>query len=76
MNIKIGILNVPKHDNKHDLIHFVTILETQPGVVSYNNYYDQSERLVFGPSPAYDDGSVVMGATMGSFFGKLMGSFL
>ena len=21
---KIGILNVPKHDNKHDLIHFVT----------------------------------------------------
>ena len=26
MNIKIGILNVPKHGNKHDLIHFVTIL--------------------------------------------------
>ena len=25
MNIKIGILNVPKHDNKHDLIHFVTM---------------------------------------------------
>ena len=25
MNIKIGILNVPKHCNKHDLIHFVTI---------------------------------------------------
>ena len=25
MNIKIGILNVPKHDNKHDLIHFVTL---------------------------------------------------
>ena len=24
MNIKIGILNVPKHGNKHDLIHFVT----------------------------------------------------
>ena len=24
MNIKIGILNVPKHDNKHDLIHFIT----------------------------------------------------
>ena len=24
MNIKIGILNVPKHCNKHDLIHFVT----------------------------------------------------
>ena len=24
MNIKIGILNVPKHSNKHDLIHFVT----------------------------------------------------
>ena len=24
MNIKIGILNVPKHWNKHDLIHFVT----------------------------------------------------
>ena len=26
MNIKIGILNVPKHGNKHDLIHFVTTL--------------------------------------------------
>ena len=24
MNIKIGILNVPKHDNEHDLIHLVT----------------------------------------------------
>ena len=24
MNIKNGILNVPKHCNKHDLIHFVT----------------------------------------------------
>ena len=24
LNIKIGILNVPKHCNKHDLIHFVT----------------------------------------------------
>ena len=24
MNIKIDILNVPKHCNKHDLIHFVT----------------------------------------------------
>ena len=29
MNIKNGILNVPKHGNKHDLIHFVT----PPGVV-------------------------------------------
>ena len=28
MNIKIGILNVPKHCNKHDLIHFVTQLTT------------------------------------------------
>ena len=25
MNIKIGILNVPKHGNKHDLIYFVTV---------------------------------------------------
>ena len=25
MNIKNGILNVPKHGNKHDLIQFVTI---------------------------------------------------
>ena len=25
MNIKIGILNVPKHCHKHDLIHFVTV---------------------------------------------------
>ena len=25
MNIKNGILNVPKHGNKHDLIHFVTL---------------------------------------------------
>ena len=24
MNIKIGILNVPKHGSKYDLIHFVT----------------------------------------------------
>ena len=24
MNIKISILNVPKHCNKHDLIHFIT----------------------------------------------------
>ena len=24
MNVKNGILNVPKHGNKHDLIHFVT----------------------------------------------------
>ena len=24
MNIKIGILNVPKHDNKYDLNHLVT----------------------------------------------------
>ena len=28
MNIKIGILNVPKHCNKHDLIHFVTAILT------------------------------------------------
>ena len=28
MNIKIGILNVPKHCNKHDLIHFVTCSHT------------------------------------------------
>ena len=26
MNIKIGILNMLKHDNKHDLIHFVTVV--------------------------------------------------
>ena len=24
MNIKNGILNVPEHNNKYDLIHFVT----------------------------------------------------
>ena len=29
MNIKIGILNVPKHCNKHDLIHFVTVSKTK-----------------------------------------------
>ena len=29
MNIKIGILNVPKHCNKHDLIHFVTLSEPE-----------------------------------------------
>ena len=27
MNIKNGILNVPKHGNNHDLIHFVTLLK-------------------------------------------------
>ena len=27
MNIKIVILNVPKHCNKYDLIHFVTATE-------------------------------------------------
>ena len=26
VNIKIDILNVPKHGNKHDLIHFVTLV--------------------------------------------------
>ena len=44
MNIKIGILNVPKHCNKHDLIHFVTgwlfiynlySLEQQPNYIYY-----------------------------------------
>ena len=25
MNIKIGILNMPKHGNKYDLIHFITV---------------------------------------------------
>ena len=29
MNIKNGILNVPKHGNKHDLIHFVTTVKIQ-----------------------------------------------
>ena len=34
MNIKIGIINVPKHDNKHDLIYFVTYcLRYQHGVL-------------------------------------------
>ena len=40
MNIKNGILNVPKHGNKHDLIHFVTkfktITETSP--YSFGNF--------------------------------------
>ena len=31
MNIKIGILNVPKHGNKHDLIHFVTPVQIEDG---------------------------------------------
>ena len=26
MNIENGILNVPKHGNKHDLIHFITVI--------------------------------------------------
>ena len=29
MNIHIGILNVPKHGNKHDLIHFITLIDTK-----------------------------------------------
>ena len=31
LNIKIGFLNVPKHGNKHDLIHFVTFDLTDVG---------------------------------------------
>ena len=27
MNIKIGILNMSKHGNKHDLIHFITKID-------------------------------------------------
>ena len=27
-NLTLGILNVPKHCNKHDLIHFVTMIQT------------------------------------------------
>ena len=41
MNIKIGILNVPKHCNKHDLIHFVTItlynIDIQVEIKYFNN---------------------------------------
>ena len=42
MNIKIGILNVPKHGNKHDLIHFVTM--TAP-IKSYAGY--ERDRFFF-----------------------------
>ena len=38
MNIKIGILNVPKHGNKHDLIHFVTCLLAVHRIL-YHIYY-------------------------------------
>ena len=41
MNIKIGILNVPKHDNKHDLIHFVTSGETA------QMFYDVETNLIW-----------------------------
>ena len=37
MNIKNGILNVSKHGNKHDLIHFVTDFAIH---VSLNQNYD------------------------------------
>ena len=37
MNIKIGILNVPKHDNKHDLIHFVTIASAVIKLEAFGN---------------------------------------
>ena len=36
MNIKIGILNVPKNGNKHDLIHFVTEIS-----MFYMDYHDR-----------------------------------
>ena len=36
MNIKIGILNVPKHGNKHDLIHFVTVTVALPEFLNTN----------------------------------------
>ena len=38
MNIKIGILNVPKHYNKHDLIHFVTEPVTGKWAIYTSNY--------------------------------------
>ena len=37
MNIKIGILNVPKHGNKYDLIHFVTYKHYQPELNNENH---------------------------------------
>ena len=36
MNIKTGILNVPKHDNKQDLIHFMTKRRGSAGINNNN----------------------------------------
>ena len=36
MNIIIGILNVPKYDNKHDLIHFLTPITIGFDLTSFN----------------------------------------
>ena len=54
MNIKIGILNVPKHGNKHDLIHFVTMLSFLSSLpisvlrildTEANKFYDRNHQL-------------------------------
>ena len=37
MNIKNGILNVLKHGNKHDLIHFVTIRDQKVKTLKSNH---------------------------------------
>ena len=44
MNIKIGILNVPKHGNKHDLIHFVTINTVNR--IQYSSCYSITQNLL------------------------------
>ena len=39
MNIKNGILNVPKHGNKHDLIHFVIHTKTNLLAIKKNIFF-------------------------------------
>ena len=47
MNIKIDILNVLKHGNKHDLIHFVT-LSIYLSILHPREYFWQGLRFVLG----------------------------
>ena len=53
MNIKIGILNVPKPDNKHDLIHFVTMCELHSWYIGSAWLKDWPNQVYVGHWPIF-----------------------